>query len=147
MMIKSVEATDYDATCMMAALSSELKQITGNSGRSSFNIEDMDNDRSLFVVAYETEKPVGCGALKQIDNTTAEIKRVYAQVKGVGVGKEIVRYLEQQAILLGYQKLLLETRKANERAIAFYTKQGYNVCQNYGKYQGRSEAICFEKVL
>ena len=32
-----------------------------------------------------------------------------------------------------------------EEAVRFYLTHGYRVCENYGKYKGREEAICFEK--
>ena len=147
MEIKQLLVSEPDAMAMMEALSAELEEITGSSGKASFNANDMNTERSLFVVAYEDEKAVGCGALRQVDSNIGEIKRIYAHLKGCGIGKEIVRFLENKAVQLGYSKLILETRKVNERAVAFYKKLGYEVCDNFGKYKGRAEAICFCKQL
>ena len=147
MEIKQLLVTEPDARFMMEALSAELEKITGNSGKASFNTDDMNTERSLFVVAYEDGKAVGCGALRQVDLRTAEIKRIYAHIKGCGIGKEIVRFLENEAVQLGYSKLILETRKVNEHAVVFYKKLGYEVCENFGKYKGRTEDVCFCKQL
>ncbi|TCV91356.1 acetyltransferase (GNAT) family protein [Biostraticola tofi] len=64
-----------------------------------------------------------------------------------GIGAALLRFLENQAVELGYRQLWLETRRINQRAVAFYMKQGYEVIANYGPYIGREEAICLSKVL
>jgi ribosomal protein S18 acetylase RimI-like enzyme len=64
-----------------------------------------------------------------------------------GIGKDILSFLEEQARKLGYKKLWLETRLVNEQAVSFYINNGYLKIENYGRYVGRPEAICFEKIL
>ncbi len=104
--------------------------------------------RATFVFAYnESEEPVGCGAIRQIDELTAEVKRMYAKEKGRGIGTKILTYLEAKAQELGYTALRLETRLVNQRAVEFYENRGYTRIPNYGKYVNRPKAICFEKQL
>ena len=64
-----------------------------------------------------------------------------------GVGSAILEYLEQQARMLGYSQMVLETRKVNHKAVAFYQSKGYAVTDNYGKYVGNDLAVCFLKAL
>lgn len=137
-----------DALKLMDELSETLETITGNSGRNSFNSDDVCVPRSLFVVAYNEEnEAIGCGALRPINDNTAEIKRMYAKTKAKGVGTEILCYLEKQARKLGYNTIWIETRLINETAVSFYEKKGYKRIPNYGKYVDRPEAVCFEKRL
>lgn len=137
-----------DAFEMMEELSETLEKITGNSGRSSFNIKDLSDTRAVFVVAYnDEEEAIGCGAIRPINENTAEVKRMYAKSKAKGVGTAILSYLEGQAQKLGYSKFCLETRLVNKRAVAFYESRGYHRIASYGKYAGRAEAVCFEKTL
>ena len=148
MKIVKVKPDNKDAIALMDELSGELEKITGNSGRHSFNSEDVCTPCSVFAVAYDdNDNPLGCGAIRPYDDETAEVKRMYAKAKGKSVGTEILTYLEQQAKAMGYSRLCLETRVVNERAVAFYKRRGYKVIENYGKYQGHKEAICFEKEL
>lgn len=140
--INSIEAKE-----LIKELSSELRKITGNTGKGSFENSDIDNPRSIFIVARENGNAIGCGALREISNEIAEIKRVYARKKSSGIGKKILIYLEEQAQEFGYKKIILETRKCNEIAVNFYLKNDYKVISNYGKYINREEAICFEKIL
>ena len=55
--------------------------------------------------------------------------------------------LERQAQAFGYRAVWLETRRVNERAVAFYARHGYAVIPNYGKYAGRPDAVCLGRDL
>lgn len=140
--INSKEAND-----LIEELSFELTKITGNSGKSSFENSDLYNPRSIFVIARENGNTVGCGAFREISNEIAEIKRMYARKKSCGIGNKILSYLEEQAKEFGYNKIILETRKCNEKAVNFYLENGYKIISNYGKYETMEDAICFEKIL
>lgn len=72
---------------------------------------------------------------------------MYSTGREPGTGRALLLALEAAAIRLDYRYILLETRKVNQRAVAFYLKQGYQVTENYGRYVGRDEAICFRKAL
>ncbi|MDF2888513.1 MAG: family N-acetyltransferase [Lacrimispora sp.] len=139
-------AIDSDESLsLLSELSACLNHITGNSGESSFSVNDMEDKKSTFVIARNGSKPVGCGAIRRIDNTTAEIKRMYAKEQGQGVGSSILDFLENKAIEFRYGRLICETRKINSGACNFYIRNGFKIIPNYGKYQGREEAVCFEK--
>lgn len=138
--------TSQDAKYLMDLLSDTLKSITGDSGKNSFDITDICVPRSLFVIARSQDgEPKGCGAIRPIDNNTAELKRMFAKSKSSGVGSAILAYLEKQSIILGYTKILLETRLINQKAISFYENKGYQRITNYGKYLNREECVCFGK--
>lgn len=148
MKIVEKSPSEPEAISLMDELSKTLESITGNSGKNSFNPNDVCVPRSLFVIAYDKDgEAIGCGGIRPINENTAEVKRVYAKVKGIGVGTKILSYLEMQARKLGYTALWLETRLINERAVSFYKSKGYYIIQNYGKYSGNSKSICFEKKI
>jgi GNAT superfamily N-acetyltransferase len=132
---------------LIQALSSALFQITGNDGTASFADQDVQHERAVFLVAFDDDEAVGCGGLRPLSETVGEIKRMYAKYAGRGIGSVILQALEQHAVELGYQKIWLETRKVNTTAVAFYIRHNYQIRLNYGKYVGRSEAVCFEKLL
>ncbi len=137
-----------EAKELLEELSMYLMQITGASGQNSFSLEDMEEVRSCFVLAINQDgKAVGCGAIRAISNEIAEVKRVYAREKGKHIGSDILTYLEGKAKSLGFTALWLETRIINEQAVKFYIKNGYVKRDNYGKYAGNKEAVCFEKLI
>ncbi len=146
--IQREDHRSLEATSLLEELSKALAAITGSSGRSSFSLEDLDNPRAVFAMARdEAGKAIGCGAIRPIGETTAEVKRMYARQKGRAVGTLLLSFLEEQARVLGYASLVLETRRVNHVAVGFYLARGYRVIANYGKYVGREEAVCFEKAL
>jgi GNAT superfamily N-acetyltransferase len=137
-----------EAHALLEALSDTLAAITGSSGKSSFNADDVRGPRSVFAVARAASgEPVGCGAFRPLSEDVAELKRMYAVPGTHGVGTAVLHWLEAQASQLGYSQLWLETRRVNERAVRFYEARGYRPIPNFGKYAGRPEAVCFAKPL
>ena len=137
-----------DANILINELSEELKIITGNDGRGSFNTKDVLNERSVFVIARDSQgEAVGCAALRNISNDVAEVKRMYARKKSLGIGSSILAFLEDRAKELGYKKILIATRAVNINAVNFYKKNGYKIIDNYGTYINMPESVCFEKYI
>jgi putative acetyltransferase len=101
------------------------------------------------VVAYENGKPMGCGALKEYDPGTAEIKRMYTPPdrRGKGIASIVLAELEIWAKELSYTKCILETGKRQPEAIGLYKKNGYRSIPNFGQYIGIENSLCFEKEI
>ena len=99
------------------------------------------------VVAYENNQPVGCGAIKEYDPDTMEIKRMYTSPasRGKGIATKVLTELERWAAERAFKKCLLETGKKQPEAIALYKKNGYHLVPNYGQYAGMENSVCFEK--
>lgn len=101
------------------------------------------------IVAYEDDKPVGCGAMKAYAPNTVEIKRMYTlpQGRGKGIASVVLIELENWATELSYEKCVLETGKKQPEAIGLYKKNGYQIIPNYGQYADVENSVCFEKML
>ena len=101
------------------------------------------------VLAFENNIPVACGAIKEFDSSTFEIKRMYTipSHRGKGIATKILFELEKWAKELGYKKCILETGKKQPEALHLYKKCGYVTINNYGQYIGIENSICFEKNL
>lgn len=101
------------------------------------------------VVAYENEKPVGCGAIKEQAPDSMEVKRMYVlpDSRKNGIATQVLSELERWAHELGYPKCVLETGKRQPEAIGLYKKNGYKIIPNYGQYIGIDNSVCFEKQL
>lgn len=137
-----------DAGILMDELSDTLQRITGRSGKSSFDPNDVRAPRSIFVIARDAAgKALGCGAFRPMDENTAEVKRMYARMSGKGTGGLILAYLEKRAKEYGYRSLKLETGLVNQQAVDFYEGRGYKRIPNYGKYVDYPDSVCFEKEL
>lgn len=99
------------------------------------------------IVAYEDEKAIACGAIKQFDQASMEIKRMYTlpEARGRGIASLILAELESWAEELGFSRCILETGFKQPEAIALYEKNGYVRIENYGQYAGVENSLCFEK--
>lgn len=101
------------------------------------------------VVAYEEGVAVACGAMKELDKNTMEIKRMFTTPthRAKGLASQVLAELETWAKESGYTVCRLETGKRQPEAIAVYQKNGYIQIPNYGQYAGVENSICFEKKL
>ncbi len=107
-------------------------------------------DKIKYVVtAYENDKAVSCGAIKEYSPDTMEVKRMYTlpELRGNGYATIVLLELEKWAKELGYKKCILETGKKQPEAISLYKKNGYQLIPNYGQYTEVENSVCFEKDL
>jgi putative acetyltransferase len=101
------------------------------------------------IVAYENDKAIACGAIKEFSTDTMEVKRMYTtpESRGKGIASKVLAELEKWAAELLYKKTVLETGKKQPEAITLYKKNGYQLIPNYGQYAGVENSLCFEKKL
>jgi putative acetyltransferase len=134
---------------LIAELSADLGARYGDDGSGRFDPADVEVARAAFVVAWLDGEPVGCGALRPMDEDAAEIKRMYVcpAARGKGISKKILHTLEVLARDFGYQVVRLETGVRQPEAIHVYEKSGYQRIANYGPYVGSERNLCFEKSL
>lgn len=65
MIIEEATIDSLEASRLIGELSDTLCRLTGSSGKSSFNMSDMQSPRAIFVIAREENVAVGCGALRE----------------------------------------------------------------------------------
>ena len=101
------------------------------------------------VVIFDNDEAVACGAIKELDTKSMEVKRMFTlpEKRGNGLASAILRELETWSKELGYEKTVLETGKKQVEAVALYNKCGYKIVPNYGQYIGVANSVCFEKIL
>lgn len=141
-------SSNNDFVALVNLLDADLAQRDGNdhSFYAQFNKIDMIKH---VVVAYSSDTPIACGAIKPFDTTSMEVKRMYTlpQYRGQGAASSILRELEKWAKELSYKKCVLETGRRQPEAIELYTRNGYSAIPNYGQYIGVENSLCFEKKI
>lgn len=80
------------------------------------------------LIAYNDRRAVGCGAVRQLDDATAELLRMYVlpTARRKGIGAMLLDALEAEAAELGVSRVVLETGDRQPDAIGLYEKHGYN---------------------
>ncbi len=101
------------------------------------------------VVAYLNHIPVGCGAFKEFNKTSVEIKRMYTnpEYRSKGIASKILKALEVWSNELGYKSCILETGIRQLEAVQFYKKNDYLLIPNFGPYENVENSLCFKKKL
>jgi GNAT superfamily N-acetyltransferase len=112
-------------------------------------VKPSGSDITVFFVAYDGDDPVGCGGLRELDATEAEIKRMFVRpaARGTGVSTALLARLELYGRERGYRRLVLETGDRQPDAVRFYEREGYTPIPNFGYYVDSDLSLCFEKVL
>jgi len=83
--------------------------------------------RGAFLVARIDGHPLGCGSVRRLDETTAEIKRMWIDpvARSRGLGRSLLAALEAKAIELGCRSIRLDTNAHLTEAVALYRSSGY----------------------
>lgn len=114
-------------------------------------VELTTRPRGVFMLAWLDGQPVGCGALKPLDDAVGigEVKRMFTAPGGrrQGVGRAVLARLEEVAIELGYERMQLETGTAQPEALALYASHGWHRIASYGRYKDEPSSVCFAKDL
>ena len=130
-------ASSADANWCLGQYQAELARRFDNgfdpSKGNSLDAADVTPPKGWFVVARLDGKPVGCGALKRIDASRAEIKRVWVSdtARGLGLASRIMDWLEAMAAEAGFQVVILDTNRTLVEAQAMYRKRGYREIERY----------------
>ena len=136
---------------LIAALNAELTGRYPEEGACHFRLdpEEVAEGKGAFLVASADGVAVGCGAVRRISETEAEIKRMYVSpsVRGKGVGRALLSALEEEARRLGTKRLLLETGVRQPEALALYRKSGFAEIAPFGDYASTPLSVCMGKNL
>lgn len=104
----------------------------------ALGIEALRSPEITFWSAWEGDELLGCGALKQIDSRSGEIKsmRTANAHRRRGVAAKILEHIVREAEQRGYDRLYLETGSFPEfaPARALYEKYGFAFCEPFADY-------------
>jgi GNAT superfamily N-acetyltransferase len=146
--LRRTDSENQDFIELVKFLDADLAEKDGD--YHSFYAQFNKIDKIKYViVAYENEKPMGCGAIREYTPNTMEIKRMYTSPgsRGKGIATKVLTELEIWATELCCEKCILETGKKQPEAMALYKKTGYRRIPNYGEYAEMENSVCFEKEM
>ncbi|MCC5646217.1 GNAT family N-acetyltransferase [Nostoc sp. CHAB 5824] len=110
-----------------------MYEITPPESVHALDLEALRSPHITFWTAWEASELLGCGALKELDSRSGEIKsmRTAKAHRRKGVASKILEHIIKEAERRGYDHLNLETGAISEfaPARALYTRYGF-------KYRG-----------
>ena len=117
-------------------------------------LHDMDDvqqtyfeDEGMFLVLTEAGQIIGTGAIRKIDDTTCELKRLWLlfEYHGQGLGYRMIQELLAFAREKRYQRIRLETdRDGQSRAYQLYKRLGF---YEIPRYSDNEDDIAMEMIL
>lgn len=80
-----------------------------------------------FFLAKAEQRIAGCVGLKKIDDTMCEMKRLFVreEYRNLGIGKALVERILEEATVLGYCAMRLDTLSWMKSAVGLYRSFGF----------------------
>ena len=91
-----------------------------------------DGRLALAIVEGAT---AGCIALRRLDRSRCEAKRLYVrpEFRGAGLGRALLDWVIAEARAAGYRELVGDTMPVMQRALAMYDRVGFERTAPYGE--------------
>jgi putative acetyltransferase len=89
--------------------------------------------RGGLWVAFVDGRGSGCAALREIDDETGEVKRMYVDpdMRGNGIARTLAKHVIERAREIGYKRLRLGTLATMKPAQALYESLGFKSIPAY----------------
>lgn len=106
-------------------------------------IKEIRNRQANVVVSAEGSRLTGFAVMRYLEaEARLNLLGVHPDYRRKGIGRCLVRWLEETALINGNGVIYLETRLKNQLARQFYQSLGYQVIQQIPRYyNGKETAI------
>jgi putative acetyltransferase len=149
-----IRVDDLRGPEIAALLEEHLEDMRASSPADSCHALDIDGLRRpevTFWTAWEGPALAGCGALKRLDATHAEIKsmRTSPAFRGRGIASQMLGHILNEASGRGYLRVSLETGAAEffAPARALYEKFGFISCPPFEGYREDPHSCFYTREL
>ena len=142
------DRTNEDFLSLVRLLDAELDEANRKTHQLCNPYNQVDTVLAVVLVLVAGVS-VACGACREFDADTLELKRIFVkkEYRGKGISKRIIAVLESIAKVRGYSATILETGRHLHAAMALYTKSNYKIIPNYGPYKDIESSVCMRKDL
>ncbi|MBE9080330.1 GNAT family N-acetyltransferase [Romeria aff. gracilis LEGE 07310] len=151
MQIREDDLTGPEITDFLREHLTEMREITPPESVHALDLTALRSPDITFWSAWLDDQLLGCGALKELDLKTGEIKsmRTARTYRGRGIGSQLLEHIIQVAEQRAYDCLYLETGAMLEFAPArsLYLRYGFEYRGPFGTYVADPNSVFMAKQL
>jgi putative acetyltransferase len=137
-----IEPTDprgSEVRVLVAELDAYMHRLYPAESNHLVDVETLARPDVKFFVGRVDGESLGCGAIMLRDGegeAYAEVKRIYVapRARGLGLGRLMLRRLEEATRAEGVSLLRLETGPRQPEALALFAAHGFARCGHFGDY-------------
>jgi ribosomal protein S18 acetylase RimI-like enzyme len=136
LLIEYADSLDFDLD--FQGFDEELANLPG----------DYAPPKGYLLLAEYKGQLAGCVALRQLEESICEMKRLYVrpEFRGLGIGKALAQFVIEQARTIGYTYMRLDTAPSMQAARALYLSLGFRQISPY-RYNPIEGAVFMELEL
>lgn len=151
--IRAVSFLAADAVALVAEADAFNTALYGHADATPMKPEEFEPPSGLFVVAYASGEPVGCGGYRlspdHAEGAVVEFKRLYVRpaARRRGLARAILGELEDRARSVGYTKVVLDVGRKQGAAHTLYELVGYHRIPGFSIYRDKPGNRAYGKDL
>lgn len=149
--IRTASLEDPAVRDLIAYHQQDMEKMSPPGTSWALDLSGLSGPSVTVLGAWDGEMLMGIGALKRLDDGTAELKsmRTLPEFLGKGVARAILGELLTLARAEGFSRLNLETGTSEEfqPAIALYTRHGFVAGEAFSEYTNGPHNQCYHLKL
>jgi putative acetyltransferase len=139
MEIKIDDLTGAEIEAFLTEHLEDMKSVSPPESKHALDLDGLKAPEITFWSVWDQGVLVGCGAIKELDGSHAEIKsmRVSRNHRGQGYASSLLRHIIDEARSRGYTRLSLETGSMAFFVPArnLYERFGFKICAPFSDYR------------
>ena len=152
-MLKSIEGNfdNLDVNELLIKHFIELRAASPEGSAHVLDIPGLKVPSIKFWSLWESNRLMGCGALKFLDNEHGEFKsiRIHNNFRNQGNGVSVINHLINEAKKLNIKKLSIETGAGDffKPARKLFIRSGFKTCEPFAHYKEDINSVYFTKII
>ena len=129
----------------------EMRSITPLESKHALDLDALRRPEITFWSVLDGDAVVGCGAVKALDASHAELKsmRTARARKRSGIASLLLEHILAEATRMGFARISLETGSADffRPARSLYEKYGFDYCEPFADYKLDPHSVFMTRTL
>jgi putative acetyltransferase len=151
MKIKIDDLTGTEVAELLEQHIRDMKAISPPESKHALDLEGLRKPEITFWTVWDGTSLAGCGAIKELDSSHAEVKsmRTAPEYRNRGVAAMLLQHIIDEAKQRNYRRLSLETGSMPffEPARRLYLKFGFVYCGPFADYKEDPNSVFMTREL